>query len=77
MAGASPALLTCPRHVGRNRFAYYTRTGGSSHIVVAGLAPAMLARCPSRQTLRGVHPERNRSFASLRMTKRRAQGDIV
>ncbi len=24
-AGASPALLTCPRHVGRNRFAYYTR----------------------------------------------------
>ena len=28
MAGASPALLTCPRHVGCNRFAYYTRIGG-------------------------------------------------
>jgi|GEM_PF-1939906 len=42
MAGASPALLTCPRHVGRNRFAYYTRMSGNKrHMVGAGLAPAL------------------------------------
>ena len=50
MPGASPALLTCPRHVGRNRFAYYTRMFARlADIVVTGLAPAMLyvSRCLS------------------------------
>ncbi len=34
MAGASPALLTCPRHVGRNRFAYYTRASRPQRSIV-------------------------------------------
>jgi hypothetical protein len=36
MAGASPALLTCRGHVGRNRFAYYTidEQGGGTCLTI-------------------------------------------